>query len=269
MVKAMIKTTTTMVKRKPAKSKALTKVEKRQVATIAKRVLNKNNEHKYIVKAVDEATLYASEVYAINPFGSIGVGTGFGQRIGEVINNCKLRVKLSYIHKGIKIDLPNVRQWQASKLRVMVVKTRRQLTSGFSALQNVTSQIGRTDTAANRDNCLFYQPDGWTYPYHGAMQDTRKDNGFRVVLDKVISSQLVHGYAQSNDGSFIPNGQSKDIKFSINLGKYEYRENSIAYAKDGFENTYVILTPYIPKTFAGTDVIGEVVMHYSLAWTDS
>lgn len=266
--KSIVKTTKAIV-RKPAKTKALTKVEKRQVATIAKRVLKSNNEHKYIVKSVEEANLYCMEVYALNPMGSISVGTGFGQRIGEVINNVKLRVKFSYIHRGIKIDLPNVRQWQQSKLRVMVVRTKRQLTTNDTALSLITSQVGRTDSATNRENCLFYQPDGWTYPYHSALEDTRKDNGFRVVMDKVVSSQLIHGYSKDLDADFIPNGMSRDIKFSINLGKYEYRENSTAYAKDGYENTYVLFTPYIPKTLAGTDLAGALVMHYSLAWTDS
>lgn len=200
---------------------------------------------------------------------TITLGTDSGSRIGETINNVRLRVKMSYVHLGDAVGLPNKKLWPRSQLRVMVVRTKRQLTNTNIVFSNITTTVGQTTNAVNRDNCMFYQPINWAYPYHSALQDTRKDNDYKVVYDKVLTSDLTHGYTDVVSGNFIPNGKSVNNIFNINLGKFEYEESNAAYSRKGLDNVYILLTAYIPKSIAGTDIAGDVVMHYSLAYTDS
>lgn len=253
------------------KKPALTKTEKVEVKKIAKRVMSSNVEHKYTVQSVNEFTPRVAEVYALNPMASITLGTDSGSRIGEVINNVVLRVKMSYTHIGNSIGLPDKKLWPRSQLRVMVIRTKRQLINLNQSFTAITTSIGQTTSATARDNCLFYQPINWAYPYHCGLQDTRKDNDYRVVYDKVLTSDLTHGYTDVSNPplNFIPNGKSVNNTFTVKIGKFEYEESNAAYSRKGLDNVYILLTPYIPKSLAGTDIAGDVVMHYSLAYTDS
>lgn len=253
--------------RKSYKKRALSKKEKNEVTKIAKKVFKQNVEHKYLVHGLVDTALYVSNIYAINPMGLITYGTAEGSRIGEVINHCRLRFKLSYTNLGVKVDLPNIHLWNRSQLRVMVIRTKRQLTNVSSTWTDITSSIGRTDSATNRDNCLFYQPPGWTYPYHSALSDVRKDNDFKVVYDKVIKSDNDNPY--QTIAGHVPNGKFTNLKFSVKIGKFEYEEANVAYARKGFDNVYVLAMPYIPRTIAGTDFAGDITAHYSLTWTDA
>lgn len=248
---------------------ALTKKEKTEVQRIAKRVFKSNVEHKYIMQSTEETQVRCAEIYAINPMGSITVGTDSQKRIGEVINNVRLRVKMSYIHLGRKVSLPDIKQWPKSQFRVMVIKTKRQLLSNSLTWPLVTNTIGSTTTASKRDDCLFYQPTGWGYPYHSAMQDVRKDNDYKVLYDRTVSAMHHHGYTNIDTNNFFNIGDFKNLKFSVKLGKFEFEENDPAFARKGLENVYILVTPYIPKTLAGIDIAGEFVCQYSLTWTDA
>lgn len=252
------------ISRKPTRT--LSKKAKREVTTIAKRVLAKNAEHKYIVSVINETPLAANSIYAINPMGNVTLGTDDHSRIGEVINNVRLRGKITYLHLGQKVGSPNVREWSMSKLRVMVIKTKRQLTGSMIAWSDQTSVIGSTTSAALRDSSLFYQPAGWAYPYHVALQDLRSDNDFKVLYDKVVTA-TTPAYPQDLSGT-IDYGTFATVKFSVRIGKFEYGEASIDYSRKEGENVYVVVAPYMPRAIAGTDMAGYVTGHYSLSWTD-
>jgi len=251
------------------RKQALTKTEKVEVKKIAKRVLSANVEHKYNMQSTVEFVARCQDIYALNPMGTLTLGTDSGSRIGEAINNVTLRVKMSYVHLGTKVSIPNSKLWPRSQLRVMVVRTKRQLTNTNIVFTDITSTVGKTDSALARDNCLFYQPNGWSNPFHVAIQDIRKDNDYRVIYDNVLTSDLTHGYTDVVSGNFIPNGKFVNSKFTVKLGKFEYEESNAAYARKGLDNVYIIVSPYIPKSLAGIDQAGDVVCHYSLSYTDS
>lgn len=253
---------------KGKKKAPLTKTETKAVASIAKKVMNKNVEHKYIVKGLEDTALLCSNIYAFNPMGNVVYGTGTDNRIGEQINNVVLRVKLAYSNIGQKVDIPTyLKLWNQSRLRIMVIKTKRQLTNVSNVWTDITTLIGRTDSAAARDSCIFYQPTGWAYPYHSGMSDVRKDNDFKVLYDKYITS-AGNQDSQTIAGN-IQNGFFKDARFSVPLGRFEYEEANVAYARKGFNNIYVLVCPWIPRTVAGIDIAGDITCHYSLSWTDS
>lgn len=256
-------------KRRRYTKRALSKKEKNEVTKIAKKVFRSNVEHKYSIQNVVEFTPRVLEVYALNPMATLTLGTDAGSRIGETINNVRLRVRMSYVHIGDAVGLPNKKLWPRSQLRVLVIRTKRQLTNTNLVFTNITTQVGQTNSASARDNCMFYQPNGWAYPYHSAIEDIRKDNDYKVVYDKILTSDLTHGYTDVTSGNFIPNGKLVNNRFSLKLGKFEYEESNAAYARKGLDNVYIMLCPYIPKTIAGTDIAGDVVMHYSLTYTDA
>lgn len=248
-------------------TRTLSKKAKREVTTIAKRVLSKNAEHKFYVSETTELPIPANTIFAINPMGNITTGTDNHSRVGEAINNVRLRGKITYQHIGRKIGFPDTREWQMSKLRVMVIKTHRQLTNAKVSWSDQTTVLGSTASAALRDASLFYQPTGWAYPYHVAVQDVRSDNDFKVLYDKVITS--THDAFPKDLAGASDYGSFATAKFSVRLGKFEYGEASIDYARKDFENVYIIVAPYMPRAYAGTDVAGWVSGHYSLSWTDS
>lgn len=249
------------------KTKVLSKKAKREVTTIAKRVLAKNAEHKFFISDTLETALAANSIYLLNPMGNIVLGDDNHSRIGEVINNVRLRGKFTYLHQGHKIDLPTVREWAMSKLRVMVIKTKRQITGSKTAWSDQTTALGSTATAALRDASLFYQPNGWNYPFHVALQDVRKDNDFKVLYDKVVSSSTP-AFPQDLTGA-IDYGTFATVKFSVRLGKFEFGEASIDYSRKEGENIYIVVCPYMPRAIAGTDLAGYISGHYSLSWTDA
>lgn len=260
------------VRRKSYKKRALSKKEKNEVTRIAKKVFKQNVEHKYFVQGLTDATFLCGNIYAFNPMGLITYGTSEGSRIGEVINHCRLRVKLSWISLGTKIDIPNYHHlWNRASLRVMVIRTKRQLTGNNGAWVDITTLIGMTNSAAARDQCIFYQPTGWAYPYHSGLSDVRKDNDFKVVYDKTIKSDNDNPYTAitGGNGTYVPNGKFTNLKFSAKIGKFEYEESNVAYASKGYDNVYVLAMPYIPRTIAGTDIAGDITAHYSLTWTDA
>lgn len=252
--------------------------QKKAVAMIARRVLNGRLEHKYKVQGIqDFLGLKYSNIYAVNPMGLITFGTDNASRIGDIINNLTLRVKLGYVHLGQKVNTTYQHLWNKSSLRVMVIKTKRQLTNVNGVWTDITSLVGRTDSAANRDACMFYQPDGWVYPYHSVISDINKDNDFKVVYDRVITSKNDNPYVNDTryttgippNPVFIPNGNFAPLKFKVKLGKFEYEEANIAYAKKGVYNNYIMITPFTPLTEAGVDLAGDITCHYSLSWTDA
>lgn len=258
-------------KKRSYKKRALSKKEKVEVTKIAKKVFRSNVETKYIIQSPSELVMKYHNIYAINPMGLITLGTDSSSRIGEVINNVRLRVKMSYVHLGVKVPGvgANTRLWPKSQVRIMVIRTKRQLTNAYVTWPNIVNDIGRTDTALTRDNSIFYQPNGWDYPYHSVQQDVRKDNDFKVIYDKVHSSVHDHGYTDATTGGFIPNGKHTNIKFSTKIGKFEYEESNAAYSRKGLDNVYILAMAYTPKTAPDLDIAGDLVCHYSLSWTDA
>lgn len=255
-----------------AVSNALGINQKKAVAQIARRVLNGRLEHKYLVQGVQDTLLKYSNLYALNPMGLITFGTDNKSRIGDIINNLTLRVKLAYVHLGQKVNLPNQHLWNKSQLRVMVIKTKRQITNVSSVWTDVTSFIGRTSSAVDRDACLFYQPTGWVYPYHSVISDINKDNDFKVMYDRVITSKFEQPYVNGvimPTPEHTPNGNFAPLKFKVKLGKFEYEESNVAYSTKGGNNIYIIVTPFTPLTDAGVDLAGDITCHYSLSWTDA
>lgn len=261
----MVKTKRTKSSKSTKKS-ALSKAEKRQVVTIAKRVMTKDAEHKYIVKGVNELGVLANSIYCINPMANITLGTDAHSRVGEAIGNVRLRGKIVYQHTGIVPSLPSFRNWQSSKLRVMVIKTRRQLTGSTVTWTDQTTALGDTSSASGRDSSLFYQPDGWSYPFHVGMQDVRSDNDFTVLFDKVVTSST-QVTTQTVSGS-TDYGNYVTCKFSVRVGKFEFGEASTSYARKDCDNVYILVAPYMPRAISGTDQAGWVGAHYSVSWTD-
>lgn len=256
-----------------SKTKSLTKPEKKAVATIAKRVVKANLERKNIQIGIADTPIDNFKIMCLNPLTPITAGTGLENRIGERIQNVKLRFKLFYSHGGYNTQT-RVRLVGDSMLRVLVIRTKRELTLTNNTWVDITSVVGKSDTAAARDDALIYQPN-YPYPYNSVIADIRKDNNYEVLYDKTVHSSAgmlnnydvnpVNGLTYENSYLW---GSIKPITGVVSLPQCEYNNNN-QYLNN--KNTYIIVMPLARPIGQGTDnfVAGWVFGQYSVEYTDA
>lgn len=255
------------------KSKALTKPEKKQVVQIAKKVVKSNLERKYVQVGIVDTSIDNYKVMCLNPLTAITAGTGIGQRVGERIQNVKLRFKLFYNHGGYNTTT-RVRLIGDSMLRVLVIRTKRELTTTNGSWVDITTTVGKTDTNAGKDNTLFYQPD-YPYPYNGVISDIRRDNNYEVLYDKTVlsSAGMLNNFdINGNTGAPYENsylyGNTKVISGTVSLPQCEFNSDT-QYLNN--KNTYIVVMPLARPLSHGLSnfICGFVHGQYSVEYTDA
>ena len=260
-------------KKKTYKGKALTQPEKKQVAQIAKKVVKSNLERKYIQVGIVDTSIDNYKVMCLNPLTAITTGIGVGQRIGERIQNVKLRFKLFYNHGGYNTTT-RVRLVGDSMLRVLVIRTKRELTTTNGSWVDITTTVGKTDTDAGKDNSLFWQPD-YPYPYNSVISDIRRDNNYEVLYDKTVQSSagMTNNYdvngstGVSYENSYLY-GSTKVITGAVVLPQCEYNADNL-YLNN--KNTYIIVMSLARPLSHGLSnfICGFVHGQYAVEYTDA
>lgn len=254
------------------KKKALTKPETKAVAQIAKQVVQRNIEHKNIQVGIVDTQLENYKVYCLNPLTAITNGTGDNERLSDKIQNVKLRFKLIYNHGGYNSST-RVRLCPDSMLRVLVVRTKRQFTLNNSVWTDITATVGKTDTAAGRDDSMFYQPD-YPYPYNLTVADIKKDNNYQVLYDQlVISSAGMSNNISYADGTTTYEnsylfGNTKLVSGTVSLPAADYNHAN-NYLNN--KNTYIVLmTCARPLAHGAANIVAGLIHgQYSVEYTDA
>lgn len=256
-----------------AKSKALTKPEKKQVVKIAKSVVKANLERKHIQVGLPDTPHDNFKIFCINPLASLVAGTGTNQRVGQRIQNVKLRFKMFYTHGGYN-NSTRVRLIGDSMLRVLVIRTKRELTTNNSVWADITGVVGKTDTVGGRDDTILYQPD-YPYPYNSVIADIRRDNNYEVLYDKTVQSSagMMNNYdVNGENGLSYENsylwGNVKPITGTVALPQCEFNETN-NYLNN--KNTYIVVMPLARPIGHGTSnfVCGWTFGQYSVEYTDA
>lgn len=254
------------------KSNALSKKEKKQVVKIAKSVVKRNLERKYYISGIEDTFLGNFKVYAVNPLAGIVAGTLKNQRIGERIQNVKLRFKFYYNHMGDSSPSSSLHITQDSQVRILVIRTKRALTTNTSSWADLTNVIGKNDTAADEDNCLFYMPTAYNLPYNGTLSDIKKDNNFEVLYDKVKTAKWIgngNNVIIDNNGnpysSALLYGTTAMWGGNVKIPQCEYNVSN-QYLNN--KNTYIVVVP-VSRALVSTGRTGWLTGQYSVQYTDA
>jgi len=117
------KTKTNRYIAKMSKSRSVKKIASAAAKTVARRMA----ENKRLVVDYQDLALGTTSLYYINPLQHVAKGTNEDQRVGDVMNNVRLQLAMSYFHTGT--NFAGTRLWQGSKLRVLVVKSHKRNTT--------------------------------------------------------------------------------------------------------------------------------------------
>lgn len=258
-------------RRTKRKTKPLTKKESKAVAKIAKSVVKSNLERKYFMSEVYDTVLQNYKIYVFNPLAGIVSGTSTHTRIAERIQNVRLRIKMLYNHLG-EVENSDLKIHQDSLFRVLVIRTKRELTQSFNTWQDLTTTLGRTNTNANEDNTLFYQPTGFLNAWNGTIADIKRDNNYEVLYDKVKSSKIIgnlNGIGYMPNGTPVSNallyGTTAMLSANVKLPQAEYNTDN-QYLNN--KNTYVVVQAVSRSGLPAIDC-GWMYCQYSVQYTDA
>lgn len=223
-------------------------VRRAGVKAIAKRVVKsamaRNVERKRLMFGIGDTDLGHTTMYYISPLQHIVKGTDDVNRIGEKISNVRLNLGLEYYHNGVD-SFGGTYKFQGSKLRVLVVKSNRQLTTLPGAW---------TSTPPGGGSAL---PSLFAENYHGSFSPVNTHE-YTILYDRTVSS-----YKTDSTNN---NGVPGLLRFSIPLAKqWRYLDNSV-YGK--FNNIYIVCTVSNVGGIS-SDFAGKVQASGYISWTDA
>ena len=192
-----------------------------------------------------DLSMGATTYYQINPMQAIVEGVEDYRRIGDKISNVRLQMGLMYYHVG---TAPlGAQLWQGSKLRVLIVKSRRQLTPG-----------GTVTDWKNEDPISGQLPGLFLNAFQSTSSPVDTHN-YTVLYDKTLAPSST----PNGGGNF---GIPVVHRFSKTLAKsFRYVEGT-SFGK--FSNIYVIVTAS-GVTGGNNDTIGRLQTAAGISWTDA
>lgn len=226
-------------RRRPVRRAGMKAIAKR----VVKSAMARKIERKRLKIGIGDTDLGHTTMYYISPLQHIVKGTDEGNRIGEKISNVRLNLGLEYYHNGV--DFTGTYKFQGSKLRVLVVKSNRQLTTSVGAWTDTVPGVGST------------LPDLFAENYHGSFSPVNTHD-YTILYDRTVSSHKTD--STNNEG--VPG----ILRMSVPLAKqWRYLDNSI-YGK--FNNIYVVCTV---SNIGGisSDYAGTVQASGYISWTDA
>lgn len=227
------------------------RVAKRQpgMKAIAKRVVKNALSRQVERKRLDilplDLSMGTTTFYQINPMQAIVEGVEDFKRIGDKISNVRLTMGLMYYHVG---TAPlGAQLWQGSKLRVLIVKSRRQLTPPANV-----ADWKSEDPISGQLPGLFIN----AYQSTSSPIDT---HNYTVLYDRTLAPSST----PNGGGNF---GIPVVHRFTKTLAKsFRYTEGT-AFGK--FSNIYVVVTAS-GVTGGNNDTIGRLQTAARLSWTDA
>ena len=122
-----------------------------RLANAVKRVINRQEETKFVSLDPVDVDMGARRWYMIQPISNIVKGTADNQRVGSEIKNLYLKMAFTWMAKG-NDSFGSTRLATGVPLRVVVVRTARDLSVGKTAF----TQISTTARSTSSDLPLFF-----------------------------------------------------------------------------------------------------------------
>lgn len=228
-----------VVARKKRQPKTIKAIAKR----VVKNQLARAVERKRLTINMDDLALGATTYYVLNPLQHVAMGTEEFQRVGDKMTNVRLQLGFQYYHVG---TAPlGAQLWQGSVLRVLVFKSRRQVSTTTPAW-----------TSKNPSDSS-----GFPKLFSGINQGTSQPvntHDYTVLYDRTMKSSTPNG-----GGTF---GIPSVMRISVPLAKsWRYADGDV-YGK--FNNIYVLVVAQ-GITGGNADTIGRLQCGGFLTWTDS
>ena len=212
---------------------------------VVKTALSKTMERKRFNILPLDLSMGTTTFYQLNPMQAIVEGIEEYRRIGDKISNVKLTMGLMYYHVG---TAPlGAQLWQGSKLRVLIVKSRRQLTPAVS----VTNWKDEDPVSGQLPGLFLNQYQGSSSPV-----DT---HNYTVLYDKLLAPSST----PNGGGNF---GIPVVHRFSKTLAKSFRFVEGTSFGK--FSNIYVVIVAS-GVTGGNNDTIGRLQTAASISWNDA
>lgn len=122
-----------------------------RLANAVKRVINRQEETKFVSLDPVDVDMGARRWYMIQPISNIVKGTADNQRVGSEIKNLYLKMAFTWMAKG-NDSIGSTRLATGVPLRVVVVRTARDLSVGKTAFTQITT----TARSTSSDLPLFF-----------------------------------------------------------------------------------------------------------------
>lgn len=222
-------------------------VMKAVAKSVVKRAMSKHIERKERLILMGDKVIRPTVLHWFNPIASIPSGEEASERVGDVINNVRLNLGLSYWHEGNPYGSVEP-SWHGSKLRIIVFKTRQQLVA-------TPDSGGWSDSlpAIGLIKGLFLND------FQGAFSEINRHD-YTVLYDKTVSSvkQFFTNYA-----SFGVPGQ---MRFSIPLAK-QFRFSSLS--QFGTQSNIYVAVVTSAINSDDVDSMGRLQMSGKITWQDA
>lgn len=192
-----------------------------------------------------DLSMGAVTYYQINPMQAIVEGVEDFRRIGDKISNVTLNMGLMYYHVG---TAPlGAQLWQGSKLRVLIVKSRRQV-----------SPAGTVTDWKSEDPVTGQLPGLFINAFQSSSSPVDTHN-YTVLYDKLLPASST----PNGGGNF---GIPVVHRFSKTLAKSFRYTGGTAFGK--FSNIYVIVSAS-GVTGGNNDTIGRLQTAATISWSDA
>ena len=212
---------------------------------VVKTALSRVVERKKFNILPEDLSMGATTYYQINPMQAVVEGVEEFRRIGDKISNVRLQMGLMYYHVG---TAPlGAQLWQGSKLRVLIVKSRRQLIPPTT----VTNWKEEFPSGGQLPG-LFLN----AYQCSSSPVDT---HNYTVLYDKTLAPSST----PNGGGNF---GIPVVHRFSKTLAKSFRFVEGTSFGK--FSNIYVVVCAS-GVTGGNADTVGRLQCASAISWNDA
>lgn len=197
----------------------------RRLATVStvKRLISRTQETKNVGLGLSDLTLGARRFYVFSPMYSIPKGTGANQRIGESVRN--VRIRGSFTWQWVGTGMTGTQLSLGMPLRVMVVRTPRDIGLGQSGWQQVSALS--TDTGSSALPFIM-NPVQTSTSFADPNSDVKIVKQFWIDAPKNVSGDVLGAAAFKN--------------FSFSVPKYDYEVVGGAPGQGRHYNYYIVVT---------------------------
>ncbi|AXH75569.1 MAG: capsid protein [Cressdnaviricota sp.] len=221
---------------------------------VVKTALSRQVERKSRIIQLADKQIKGTVVHWLNPLYYIPKGDQSYERLGDKLTNPRLELSLSYFHEGLPYGTTTDSSWLGSKLRVVVFKTRQQLTPDDA--DGWTDSIPGIGAVKN----LFLND------YQGSFSHLNRHD-YTIMYDRTVSSMKPF---YTSYPSFGPPGQLRTV---ISLGK-EFRytgmgANDIAGTAWGTHSNIYLAVVASGVNSSDVDKMGRLQCTYRISWTDA
>ena len=127
-----------------------------RLANAVKRVINRQEETKFVSLDPVDVDMGARRWYMIQPISNIVKGTADNQRVGSEIKNLYLKMAFTWMAKG-NDSVGSTRLATGVPLRVVVVRTARDLSVGKTAFTQISTTAASLPAVTSPCSLIMYR----------------------------------------------------------------------------------------------------------------